>query len=132
MITTLDKETTKTFLKICHREINKGNCHFINRTLNINGRQINSKQALLDIGIMNKEQIWNYVLELTENDCISIEFDHDKKRDNNAEIYIFVKKINEKNVYIKLTMRKSGIICISFHKSYKKESEKNGNKNVLL
>lgn len=132
LISTLDKETVKIFLKICRKEISRGNCHFINRTLNINGKLVTSKQALLEIGIMKKETIWNYVLELNETDCIKIDFDYDKRRDNNSEIYIFKKRINRKDVYIKLTMRKIGVICISFHESYKKECEKNERKNVLL
>lgn len=132
MNTTLDKQTVRIFLRICHKEILKGNCHFINRNLNINGRIINSKQALLDIGILKKETIWEHILSLTENECIKIDFDYDKKRDSNTEIYVFKKIINRKDVYIKLTMRESGVICISFHESYKKESEKNERKKILL
>ena len=44
--TTLNKETIKTFLKICQKEIAKGNCHLINRNLDINGKIINTKQVL--------------------------------------------------------------------------------------
>lgn len=132
MLSTLDKETVRIFLKLCQKEISKGNCYFINRTLNKNGRKISSKQALLDIGIMKKEQIWRHIFELKETDCIEISFDYDKNRDTNSEIYIFIKKINNKDIYIKLTMRESGVICISFHESYKKVSDKNERKNVLL
>lgn len=132
MNSTLDKKTIELFLKISKKEIKKGNCHFINRNLNINGKKINSKQALLDIGIMKKETLWNYILELEESDCVKIDFDYNKKMDNNTEIYVFKKLINKKEIYIKLTMRQSGVICISFHESYKKESEKDERKNVLL
>lgn len=132
MISKLDKETVKTFLKICKKEILKGNCHFINRTYIKDDKKITSKQALLNIGIMKKEQIWQHVLELKETDCIKISFDKDKKRDNNTEIYVFIKKINGKDIYIKLTMRESGVICISFHESNKKVSDKNEQENVLL
>lgn len=117
-LTNLDKKAIELFLKICRKEIVKGNCHFINRTLKINGHKIDAKQALLDLGIMKRNQIWQHILELKVNDCIKIDFDYDKKRDDNAEIYIFKKMINRKDVYIKLTMRPSGIICISFHQSY--------------
>lgn len=132
MTTALDIEATRIFLKMCKREISKGNCHLVNRTININGKIINSKQALLNLGIMKKEQIWNYILELKVEDCIKVDIDYNKKMDNNTEIYVFKKIINKKEVYIKLTMRTSGVICISFHESYKKESEKNERKNVLL
>ena len=132
MYSTLDKEAIKIFLKLCHKEIARGNCHLVNRTLNINGKIISTKQALLDIGIMNKEQIWKHILELKETDCIKIDFDYNKKMDNNSEIYVFKKMINKKSIYIKLTMRESGIICISFHESYQKASDKNEIKNVLL
>lgn len=114
----INKKAIELFLKICRKEIAKGNCHFINRTLKINGYKIDAKQALLDLGIMKRNQIWQHILELKINDCIKIDFDYDKKRDNNTEIYIFKKIINRKDVYIKLTMRPSGIICISFHESY--------------
>ena len=132
MVSALDKEAIKIFLKVCQREIKKGNCHFVNRVLEINGKKINSKQALLNIGIMKKETIWKYILELKETDCIKIDFDYNKKRDYNSEIYVFQKWINKKEIYIKLTMRQSGIICISFHENYQKVSVKNERKNVLL
>lgn len=118
MISTLDKSTISLFLTTCKKEIKKGNCHFINRNLIIKGKTVTSKQALLDLGIMNKKQIWSHILELCETDCIKIDFEKNPKRDMNSEIYIFKKKINNKMVYIKLTMRSEGIICISFHESY--------------
>ena len=83
---------------------------------------ISSKQALLDIGITNKKQIWDIILTLEEKDCVKVDFDYDKKRDTNSEMFIFKKEYNKSiiyiYIYIKLTMRKKGIICISFHKSY--------------
>lgn len=118
MMSTLDSSAISTFLKVAKKEIKKGNCHFINRTLTINGIKINSKQALLSLGIMNKKQIWEHILELQEKDCIKVDFERDKTKDMNSEIFIFKKKIKNKIAYIKLTMRKEGIICISFHESY--------------
>lgn len=118
MLTTLDKNTIQIFLNICHKEISNGNCQLINRVLTINDKKITTKQSLLNIGITKKEQIWNHILTLEEKNCIKIDFDHDRKRDTNSEIYIFKKNINKKDVYIKLTIRKVGIVCISFHESY--------------
>lgn len=118
MLSTLDKTAIKAFLAICKKEMKQGNCYFVNRTLIVNGKRITSKQALLDLGIMKKEQIWNYVLELKVTDCIKVDFDNNPKMDMNSEIYVFKKIINKKTAYIKLTMRTKGIICISFHESY--------------
>ena len=81
-------------------------------------KKISAKQALIDIGIMKVQDIWNYILELEADDCIKVDRDHDYSRDMNSEVYIFRKKINSKIVYIKLTMNDRGIICISFHESY--------------
>lgn len=119
MVLKQDVEAVRYFLKICKKEVKKGNCYFVgNRIINMNGKFISAKQALLDIGIMNQKQIWEYILELKEEDCIKIDFDYDMRRDTNCEIFVFKKKINRHLVYIKLTMRSSGIICISFHKDY--------------
>lgn len=57
VISTLDKSAISLFLTTCKKEIKKGNCHFINRNLIIRGKTVTSKQALLDLGIMNKKQI---------------------------------------------------------------------------
>ena len=118
MLSTLDKSATESFLKICKREIPKGHCHFINRNLNINGRKVSSKQALLDLGIIKIAQIWDYILKLTVEDCIKVEADYDSKRDTNSEMYIFKINIESNKVYIKLTLRENGIICLSFHQDY--------------
>ena len=118
MISKLDKEAIKVFLVTAKKEILKGHHQFINRTLIKNGEKINSKQALLNIGIIKSKDIWNYILELNIQDCIKVDMDYDSKRDNNTEIYVFKKVINNKMVYIKLTIRMKGLICISFHESY--------------
>lgn len=118
MISLKDKETAKDFLNTCRREIAKGNCIFIGyRTINIKGKNIPAKQALLDIGIMNKKQLWQHILELTEDECIDISFERDKNRDTNSEMFEFIKKINNFNVYIKLTINERGVVCLSFHES---------------
>lgn len=121
MLNTLNKDAVISFLKICKREIKRKNCHFAGyRVLNIDGKEISAKQALIDIGIMKLNDIWEYILELNYTDCIKIDHDRDYSRDMNSEIYIFKKIINGKDVYIKLTMNDRGIICISFHESYKR------------
>lgn len=119
MLSTLDLNTTDSFLKICRKEIKKKRCQFIGyRYLNINGKNVSAKQALLDIGIMKLQDIWDYILELKKEECIKIERDHDHLRDMNSEIFIFKKIINTKKVYIKLTINSHGVICISFHEDY--------------
>ena len=119
MLSTLDIEAVNSFLKICKREIKKGNCYFAGyRALNINGKKISAKQALIDIGIMKVQDIWKHILDLEVSDCIKVDRDRDYSRDMNSEVYIFKKSINSKIVYIKLTMNERGIICISFHESY--------------
>ena len=45
--------------------------------------------------------------------------DRDSHRDYNSKILIFIKKINHKDVYIKLTINRKGLLCLSFHESYK-------------
>lgn len=119
MLNALDLDTVNLFLKTCKNEIKKRNYYFVGyRKLNINGRIISTKQALIDIGIMKEKEIWNHILTLEANDCIKIERDRDYSRDMNSEIYVFKKNINKKMVYIKLTINNRGVVCISFHESY--------------
>ena len=119
MLSTLDIDAINTFLKICKKEIKNKNCHFVGyRAININGKKISAKQALIDIGIMKYQDIWKYILDLEVNDCIKVDRDRDYSRDMNSEVYIFRKMINSKIVYIKLTINDRGLICISFHESY--------------
>ena len=57
MLSTLDLDTVRTFLKTCKSEINKRNCYFIGyRKININGKIISAKQALIDIGKKKKKR----------------------------------------------------------------------------
>lgn len=119
MLTAMDRDSIKSFLALCQKEIPKGNCYLIQRNLNINGRIINTKQALLELGILKEEMVWKYILTLKESECVKVDWDYDiKRRSVNGEIYVFKKIINDKLIYIKLTHRSSGIICISFHESY--------------
>ena len=119
MLSQFTKDSVKDFLNICKREIKKGNCYFVsNRNLYINGVKYNAIQALIDIGITDVKEIWKHISLLEVNDCIKVDFDYDKRRDMNSEIYVFKKHINNHCVYIKLTLRTSGIVCISFHKDY--------------
>lgn len=119
MLSTLDLDTIDSFLKTCKNEIKKRNCYFVGyRKININGKIISAKQALIDIGIMKEKDIWNHILTLEKNDCIKIDRDRDYSRDMNSEVYVFKKIISSKIVYIKLTMSDRGVICISFHESY--------------
>lgn len=119
MLSLLDKLSVKDFLIICKKEIKKGNCYFVaDRMLKVNNTYKNAKQLLIDIGIMKINQIWERILTLNVSDCVKVDFDYDKRRDTNSEIFVFKKMINNKNVYIKLTMNEKGIICISFHESY--------------
>ena len=119
MLCTLDNDAVNNFLKVCKKEIEKGNCYFVGyRAININGKKISAKQALVDLGIMKIQDIWKYILDLEVNDCIKVDRDYDYSRDMNSEVYIFLKNINRKVVYIKLTINYKGIICISFHESY--------------
>lgn len=119
MLSTLDLDTVNLFLKICKNEIKKGNCYFVGyRKININGKIISAKQALIDIGIMKEKDIWKHIQTLETKDCIKIDRDRDYSRDMNSEVYIFKKIINSKLIYIKLTINDRGVICISFHESY--------------
>lgn len=119
MLNVLDKEAIRTFLNICKKEIQKRNCYFVGyRKININGKIISAKQALINIGIMQEKDIWKHILTLEPSDCIKVGWDKDRKRDFNSETYIFKKIINKKLIYIKLTINDKGVICISFHESY--------------
>lgn len=89
------------------------------RELNINGKVLTAKQALYDIGIFHEKELWNYILELNPTELIKIDMDRDSHRDYNSEILIFIKKINHKDVYIKLTINRKGLLCLSFHERYK-------------
>lgn len=120
MVSTLSeisRQAIKPFLNLCKKEIKKGNFQFINtRFVKVNKKLITTRQALMDIGITKEKEIWKYVLDLEEKDCIDVSHDHDFKRDFNTEMYEFIIYINDKKVYIKLTYRNK-VVCLSFHES---------------
>ena len=108
------------FLNTSKKLIHKNKKQFIwYRELKINGKILTAKQALYDIGIFHEKELWNYILELNSADLIKIEMDRDSHRDYNSEMFVFIKKINHKDVYIKLTINRKGLLCLSFHESYK-------------
>jgi len=107
-------------LQIASKEIKKGNRLFIDyRYINSNGKFVSAKQGLLDIGIVKSKDIWDHILKLRAEECFRVSMDYDIKRDMNSEIFEFLKIINKKKVYIKLTMNDIGIVCLSFHISNK-------------
>ena len=55
-------------------------------------------------------------MDLNVQDCISVSSDYDVFRDFNTEMYVFLKMINGKKVYIKLIYRNK-VVCLSFHES---------------
>ncbi len=122
MLSTQDEIAVKSFLKISKDLIRRKKRYIEPRTYDINRKKVNYKQAIIDIGIINKEDIWKYILELKEEDCFDVSFDRDTRRDTNSEIFEFKKEINKKNVYIKLTYRETNqglVVCLSFHEDSK-------------
>lgn len=116
----LDEFAVNAFLITSKKLIHENKKLFIwYRELNINGKILTAKQALYEIGIIHEKEIWNYILELNSTDLIKIEMDRDSHRDYNSEIFVFIKKINSKDIYIKLTINRKGLLCLSFHESYK-------------
>lgn len=115
----LDEFAVNAFLITSKKLIHENRKEFAwYRRLEINGKEISARQALYEIGILNEKQLWNYVLELTPSELLDIEMGHDRMRDYNSEMYKFIKKINGKDVYIKLTINRKGLLCLSFHESY--------------
>lgn len=116
----LDEFAVNSFLITAKKLIHENKKQFVwYRELNINGKILTAKQLLYDIGIFHEKEIWNYILELNPAELIKIEMDRDSHRDYNSELFIFIKKINDKDVYIKLTINRKGLLCLSFHESYK-------------
>lgn len=115
-LTKLDIESARMFLKMAAKEIKNKNYYIVPYKY-VNGRKIKSVELIYKIGISNVNDIWNYILELTSEDCVDVSMDYDFKRDMNTEMYEFKKIINGKKVYIKLTIRNK-LICMSFHTDY--------------
>lgn len=118
----LDEFAVNAFLNISKKLIHENKIKFIwYRELNINGERLTARQALYEIGIFHEHEIWDYILELKASELLKIERDRDSHRDYNSEMFIFIKKINTKDVYIKLTINRKGLLCLSFHESHQKE-----------
>lgn len=116
----LDEFAVNSFLITAKKLIHENKKQFVwYRELKINGKILTVKQALYDIGIFHEKELWNYILELNPTELIKIEMDRDSHRDYNSEMFVFIKKINHKDVYIKLTINRKGLLCLSFHESYK-------------
>ena len=116
----LDEFAVNSFLITAKKLIHEDKKQFVwYRELNINGKILTAKQALYDIGIFHEKELWNYILELNPTELIKIDMDRDSHRDYNSEMFIFIKKINHNDVYIKLTINRKGLLCLSFHESYK-------------
>ena len=116
----LDEFAVNSFLITAKKLIHENKKQFVwYRELNINGKILTAKQALYDIGIFHEKELWNYILELNPTELIKIDMDRDSHRDYNSEMFIFIKKINHNDVYIKLTINRKGLLCLSFHESYK-------------
>ena len=116
----LDEFAVNSFLITAKKLIHENKKQFVwYRELKINGKILTVKQALYDIGIFHEKELCNYILELNPTELIKIEMDRDSHKDYNSEMFVFIKKINDKDIYIKLTINRKGLLCLSFHESYK-------------
>ncbi len=114
----IDLKAVDLFLKTAKKEIKKGNRYFvINRVVYYDDKKISAKNALGELGILNIEEVWNYILKLNAKDCFRISRDYDLKRDYNDDMYEFIIIVNRIKTYIKLTINNKGTVCLSFHKS---------------
>ena len=111
----LDREAAKSFLKTAKNEIKRKN-YYLQPYKYYNGIRYSAVDLLLYLDITDVKEIWNYILELSEEDLIDVSFDYDKNRDCNTELFEFIKKINGKDAYIKLTIRDK-LVCLSFHEN---------------
>lgn len=111
-------DMVERFLTITRKCIKKNQMILVNRNhIDIGGKIVNTKQALVDLEITIQD-MWKIISNLTSNDFIRVSFDYDIKRDNNSEIFEFVKEIKHISVYIKLTVDEvRGLVCLSFHRS---------------
>lgn len=114
----VDINIIESFLNTARNCIKKRKMTLVNRNnIDIGGKIVNTKQALVDLE-MSMDDVWTIVSKLTSNEFIGISFDHDTKRDNNSEIFEFIKEIRNTKIYIKLTIDEiRGLVCLSFHRS---------------
>lgn len=113
----VEEKTIEIFLKQMVKELNKGHLRIVPRNLNIDNRVINYKQALFDLKIYTLDDLKSHLYSLKKYDCIRISNDYDLTRDENSEIFEFLKYINGIRTYIKLFLDKNGVVCLSFHRS---------------
>jgi hypothetical protein len=114
-----DFNAKKAFLREAKQLISMGEKDFIKRTYDHpNGKKINWKEALLEIGLTSPNQVWEEALKLTPTDyvdgpCIDI----DRPKDGKV-IWIFKKKVNGVLTYIKMKIDHRGCVCLSFHEDW--------------
>ena len=73
-------------------------------------------QGLALIGILNIDEIWKHILDLTKFQWI---VDYKPSYDGGQEAYIFMKKVNGHETYVKIKIKvydEEILVCISFHK----------------
>lgn len=74
-------------------------------------------QGLAQIGILNIDEIWRHIMDLTKFQRIP---DYKPAYDGGQEAFIFKKNINGHEVYIKIKIEthkyEESLVCISFHK----------------
>ncbi|WP_407270771.1 hypothetical protein [Radiobacillus sp. PE A8.2] len=81
------------------------------------GTQINYLQALLDLDIGNIDEAWGYVLSLSPNHYHAGPIP-DRDRPDSNDMWVFKRKINDIDAYIKLKIDNRGCVCISFHEDW--------------
>ncbi|MEC1410834.1 hypothetical protein P9C93_09525 [Bacillus safensis] len=116
----LHHQNSKSFLKEAKRLISRGKYDFIPRTYDHpTGKKVRFKEALLDIGLTEPNQIWQEILNLKPSECVKgPELDVARPREGKV-IWIFKKEINGVIVYIKLRIRTKGdCVCLSFHEDW--------------
>ena len=114
----MDEKVVELFLKTVYREVNNGNWFLVPRKdIRYDGKIVNYKQALIDLGIVKVKQVEYYLTSLKAIDCFNISRDYDRRRDFNDDIYEFRIMVNKMETYVKLTINNRGVVCISFHKS---------------
>lgn len=109
----------KAFLREAKQLISTGKRDFIKRTYDHpSGRKVRWIEALLELGLINPEQMWEETLTLTpdhyvDGPCIDVDRPGDGK-----VIWIFKKEVNDILTYIKLKIDHRGCVCLSFHSDW--------------
>jgi hypothetical protein len=99
--------TTTEFLRQAKELIASGRTYFSKRN------DYDTTQALFDLGIENKKDVWRQIMKLQPSDQYKPpEFD---LRGSGELVWFFKKELNGKIAYIKLTIDQNLCICISFH-----------------